>query len=68
LISSLLYNILKLKEKSKEARKLSFIGTFDFPGEEIFTLIPPRSSFGYRARFIVMKALFRKLPRLGEKG
>jgi len=23
---------------------LSFIGTLDFPGEEIFTLIPPRSS------------------------
>ena len=51
----------------EEARKLSFIGTFDFPGEEIFTLIPPRSSaFGrHHARFVVMKALFRKLPRLG---
>ena len=37
----------------------------DFPGEEICALIPPCSSFGYRARSVVMKALFRKLPRPG---
>ena len=48
-------------------KEVSFIGTLDFPGEEIFTLIPSRSSFGYRARFVIMKALFKKLPCLEKK-